>query len=124
MKTTNVLIVDDNASLAAAFELLLSGQGFHVTTARSGNEAIKVFRGCQMDRAFAIVDLKMPDWDGPTTIKALQENSPDLLVIAVSGQMLSPYFARLADLGVRHFLPKPFRFEELLETIRDVQEAA
>jgi hypothetical protein len=42
----------------------------------------------------------------------------------MSGQMLSPYFGRLADLGIRHFMPKPFCIADLLETIHDVQTAA
>ena len=39
-------------------------------------------------------------------------------VIAISGAMLVPYFVQLNDLGVRHFLPKPFFLDGLLDSIR------
>ncbi len=120
----DILIVDDNESLRDAFELMLSEHGFRVITARSGRKAIESLAEAGNPPAVAIVDLRMPDLDGPATIEALRDQHPGLRVIAVSGQMLSPYFGRLAELGVRHFLPKPFLLEELLESMLDVGRAA
>lgn len=74
------------------------------------------------ETSLAIVDLKMPGRDGPATIAALHQRQPEMKVIAISAQELGPYFSRLADLGVRHFLYKPFSLEALLESIREVQE--
>ncbi len=120
----DILIVDDNESLRDAFELMLSEHGFRVITARSGRKAIESLAEAGNPPRIAIVDLRMPDLDGPATIEALRDQHPGLRVIAVSGQMLSPYFGRLAELGVRHFLPKPFLLEELLESMLDVGRAA
>lgn len=124
MKVNDVLIVDDNESLGATYEHLLGEHGFRVITARTGEEAVtRCETGkCQVD--LAIVDLRLPGIDGPATIQALRHWRPELKVIAVSGQTLSPYFGRLADEGVRHFISKPFTIGTLLQIIREVLQPA
>src|SRR5579862_3365916 len=112
-----VLLVDDNSCLVDAYRLLLADLGFRVISASSGDEAVKLCACDANAAALAIVDLKMPGLDGPATIAALKTLTPQLKVISVSGQMLSPFFGRLADLGVRHFLSKPIGVDDLLETI-------
>lgn len=124
IRTSSVLLVDDNELLTEAYQLLLGDHGFRVITARSGQEALNYCGASENEPVLAIIDLKMPGLDGPATIRALRGTSPGLKVIAVSGQMLGPYFGRLADLGVRHFLPKPYSVDSLLEEIRDVMPMA
>ncbi len=119
-----ILFVDDNVSLVAAVEPLLEGYGFRVLKACSGDEAMMVCDRATDRVAVAIVDLKMPGMDGPATINALKKQFPLLKVISISGNVLSPYFSRLVDLGVRHFLPKPFSIDDLVATIQDVRVAA
>src|SRR5439155_22078919 len=118
MNASQILFVDDNAALASVYEISLGDHGFRVTTAGSGNEAVNLCLHC--DAFVAIVDLRMPGMDGPETIAALKTHQPKLKIIAISGQGLVPYFSRLASLGVRHFLPKPFRIDDLLGSIQDL----
>lgn len=107
MKLLPIIFVDDNTDLANALELSLREEGFQVLTAASGDKAIDFCReGVVAD--IAVVDLKVPGMDGPTTIAAMRAQRPELKVIAVSGKELSPYLARLADLGVRYSVPNPF----------------
>lgn len=119
-----ILIVDDNESFASTVSTLLTGEGFHVVTASSGNAALRLMNGHREKPALTIVDLRMPQLDGPATIEMLRQKNKASRVIAVSGQPLVPYFSRLSHLGVRHFLPKPFRFDELLDAIRDLNAVA
>jgi DNA-binding NtrC family response regulator len=120
MKAHHVLIVDDNETLGATYEQLLSEHGFRAITARTGEEAVGRCEAGQCDVGLAIVDLRLPGIDGPTTIEALHRWRPELKIIAVSGQTLGPFFSRLADEGVRHFLAKPFTIGTLLQIIREV----
>ena len=114
-----ILFVDDNADLASACQLSLREQGFAVMTASSGIEAVALCKE-EAKAQVAIVDLKMPGLDGLETMAELRKQIPKLRIIAVSGQQLSPYFARLADLGVRHFVPKPFSLDALVFSIREL----
>jgi two-component system cell cycle sensor histidine kinase/response regulator CckA len=114
----SLLIVDDNAPFVSACEHYLTECGFRVRKAFSGPEAVNMCAEDKYSVALAIVDLNMPDLDGPATIDALKKQRPGLKVIAISGAMLVPYFVQLHDLGVRHFLPKPFYLDGLLDSIR------
>jgi two-component system, cell cycle sensor histidine kinase and response regulator CckA len=117
---TAVLLVDDNADLVDTCEMMLVERGFRVLKTGNGREAVELCERNQSGVALAIVDLKLPGLDGPATIEALIGRSPGIKVVSVSGETLSPYFGRLASLGVRHFLPKPFGVDDLMETIRDL----
>jgi DNA-binding NtrC family response regulator len=114
----SLLIVDDNAPFVSACEHYLTECGFRVRKALSGSEAVQLCADEEGPLSLAIVDLNMPELDGPATIGALKKQRPGLKVIAISGAMLVPYFVQLHDLGVRHFLPKPFYLDGLLDSIR------
>ncbi len=64
--------------------------------------------------------MMMPRMDGPATIRTLLERRPDLPVIAVSGLTATREVAEAANLGVDHFLAKPFASELLLTTLHDL----
>jgi DNA-binding NtrC family response regulator len=115
---TALIIVDDNEGFVSVCERFLTDSGFRVMKAFSGTEAVDLCAGKQEPVSLAIVDLNMPDLDGPATIGALKKQRPGLRVIAISGAMLVPYFVQLNELGVRHFLPKPFYLDGLLDSIR------
>lgn len=116
--SSSLLIVDDNADFVSACEAFLTECGYRVVKALSGSNAVDFYAENHASVALAIVDLNMPGLDGPATIDALRKKKPSLKVMATSGAMLVPYFTRLNELGVLHFLPKPFRLEELLESVR------
>jgi DNA-binding NtrC family response regulator len=121
MRHSPILFVDDNTSLTAVYQLSLGERGFDVKTACNGHDAIDL---CDYETTpVAIVDLQMPGMDGIETIAALQERQPQMKTIAVSGHRVIPYFSRLSDLGVRHFLAKPFSFEDLLDSIEELETA-
>jgi two-component system cell cycle sensor histidine kinase/response regulator CckA len=117
-QSKSLLIVDDNADFVLTCGALLTESGFRVLKACSGTEAVDLCSGNSESVGLAIVDLNMPELDGPATIAALKQRSPTMKVIAISGAMFLPYFVQLNDLGVRHFLPKPFYFDGLLDSIR------
>jgi DNA-binding NtrC family response regulator len=117
-RASSLLIVDDNSDLVSVCGEFLTDCGFRVLKAFSGSEAVELCAGDAGAVGLAIVDLNMPELDGPSTIDALKQSSPALRVIVISGAMLVPYFAKLNDLGVRDFLPKPFELDGLLESIR------
>jgi DNA-binding NarL/FixJ family response regulator len=60
----------------------------------------------------------MPVMDGPETLRALMKINPAVKVIAASGFKTSQSITQLDDLGVKHFLSKPYPAELLLKTLR------
>lgn len=112
VSSDTVLLVDDNQPLVSIYARLLGECGFRVMTAYNGSDALTL---CQDHRH------EVPGLDGPSTIAQLQGRCTHLKIIAVSGGMRSPYFGKLAFLGVRHFLPKPFGIDGLLNSIADAR---
>jgi DNA-binding NtrC family response regulator len=122
MPRFSILIVDDNVTLAGAYQSALEECGFHVTTATSGEEALA--RSDEDSSTVALVDLRLPQMDGADTMLALRQRRPLMKFIAMSGQLLSPYFSRLADMGVRDFLPKPFSLDALIGSIQAAERSS
>ena len=78
-----VLVVDDEPSIAEALRLILERDGYVVETA--GNIAEASTRTDGRDFAVALVDLVLPDGDGLSLLKILKGRDPDIEVIIMTG---------------------------------------
>ena len=109
MTSKRILIVDDEADIreVAQVSLELVGQ-FEVLTAGCGRDAIARARA---DRPDAILlDVMMPDMDGPTTLAQLQSDpaTRDIPVVFLTAKAQTAERTRLAELGAAGILTKPF----------------
>ncbi len=115
----SILVVEDEAALAAAVTDALRDAGYAVERAADGEEALALVRAEQFD--LVICDLKMPRLDGQSFYRALDKANPGLAhrVIFVTGDVAgTDAEAFLKDCGCR-FLAKPFRLGDLLQAVRD-----
>lgn len=109
MRTSKVLVVDDDPEVLDLMAEFLRGLGIEVRMARDGGEALQVFGAEPLP--LVITDLKMPGMDGLELMKAIKEASPqtEILIITAHGDLDS------AIQAVRHgafdYLPKPFHLE-------------
>lgn len=113
MKTTRVLILDDESTLRTALFRLLDRKGHNVVTAHKIEEA-KSF--CAPDKKFdlAIVDMNLPDGDGLEFMGFLKSIYPDIQVIILTGFASIDSAIKATQQGAFHFLTKPFNVEELI----------
>jgi CheY-like chemotaxis protein len=117
-----ILVIDDDAAVRAAMQLLLQAEGFEVVTAPDGSAGAK--HAADNDIDLVIVDIFMPGMDGIETIRALRSRQPSLPIIAVSGFMCKAdaewpdYLSVAKKFGAVTSLPKPFRSYELLHAVR------
>nr|AHN97851.1 nitrogen specific signal transduction histidine kinase [uncultured bacterium lac121] len=115
----SILVVEDEAALAAAVTDALHDAGYVVERAADGEEALAQIRGQQFD--LVICDLKMPRLDGQSFYRTLEEANPELAhrVIFVTGDVVGTEAETfLKESGCR-FLAKPFRLGDLLQAVRD-----
>ncbi len=110
----HVLLVEDEPTLRRAVTRILSGAGMEVTAARSGDEALRHLESDRPD--LLVTDVVMPLMSGFELARRARTLHPGLPILLVSGYA--------GDEGVPedlqddiHFLPKPFRREELLEAL-------
>jgi len=122
-----ILLADDEAGLRDLTREFLEAEGFLVTAASDGQEALDAFEAAPQDWDLLILDLVMPRLDGVEVVKRIERVRPDLPVLLMSGYSAVPQASVLGS-PRRRFLAKPFRLQELLETLqalglRDAQDA-
>jgi CheY-like chemotaxis protein len=107
-ESPGVLVVDDQPDVAALLQTILRHHGFTAWLAPGGAEAV-LLHGQQRGRVdIVLLDVDMPDWDGPRTFKALREASPDLVVCFVSGAEATYTDEQLLALGAARVIHRPF----------------
>jgi two-component system, NtrC family, response regulator AtoC len=106
-----VLIVDDDASMSKYLSSYLSKRSFEISTANSGEEAIRMFR--VFDPNLVLLDVSMPGITGLETLERIKQIKPDLAVIMLSAQNNPEVIFRASKLGADDFLSKPFDPKEL-----------
>ena len=116
-----VLIADDEPNIRRMVGALLAGEGYEVTEAASGADALARVKEGEPD--IALVDLMMPGaMDGMATLASLREASPDLPVIMMSGRAGLADAVNATKLGAFNFLEKPLTPEGVILAVASALE--
>ncbi len=115
MARKSILVVDDEKSQREILEMILSGEGYDVTTASSGEAAMKFVA----DRHFDLVltDLKMTGMTGLDLLKQLTDFDKSIIVLLLTAHGTVDSAVDALRLGAFDYLQKPYDREKLLETI-------
>ena len=109
MATKHILVIDDEDDIREVAQVSLEMMGsWEVLTARSGQEGLAKAEVAQPDAI--LLDVMMPDMDGPTTFQRLQ-NTPTIChipVILMTAKVQASDQRRFANLGVKGVIAKPF----------------
>jgi CheY-like chemotaxis protein len=108
-----VLVVEDEAAVSKMLELALQQFGFTVHLAGGGRQALETYRRHADTIDVVLLDVQMPDMDGPGTLTALRRINPSVPVVFMSGNTGRYSGEDLSSLGATHVLQKPFRLDEL-----------
>lgn len=115
----SVLVIDDEVDVSSTVCRILEWNGYVVTCAATGGDAIERLRREKFD--IVVTDIFMPDVDGPQIIAATRIHQPTTRVVAISGggaYMTSPDALNVArKLGADASLMKPFTPAELLAAV-------
>lgn len=106
-----ILLVDDEVINVQNVGHFLDQQGFFVTTATSGNEALKLLGQAHFD--LVITDLKMGDINGVQVMNVAKELHPEIEVIIVTGYATVDSAVDAMAQGAFYYLPKPIKLKEL-----------
>lgn len=108
-----VLLVEDEKIVRLTTSRMLKSLGYGVVTAKDGQEAIDVLK-VQADAIdLVMTDMIMPRLDGEAVFRFVQENSPEIPVVIVSGYTQDHSIEALTRDGLRGFLPKPYDLKAL-----------
>ncbi len=114
-----VLVVDDNKSVLATTGEMIEGLGHSVITAKNGFEAVEMFMSTEFKIDCVVLDLIMPEMDGPQTFSILRGLKPDVPVILSSGYCCADAILDFSSYGFNGFLQKPYDIVKLQNTIED-----
>ncbi len=116
----HVLVVDDDAELAAAYRELLEAFGYRVTTAPNGAAGLKFVLESEVDAVLS--DLSMPVMDGVEFFEAVRRERPRLgrRFIFMTGHMNNPKYEAILKSGCAKTLYKPVAINILLEALKAV----
>ncbi|MBH0179913.1 MAG: sigma-54-dependent Fis family transcriptional regulator [Nitrospira sp.] len=118
--TWQLLLVEDEASIREAFALRLTGQGYAVETAGSGEECLTLLKTFEPD--ILVLDLVMPNLSGLDVLERVKQTSPHLLVILLTARGTVKDAVEATRLGAFDFVAKSIDMEDLHYALRRAVE--
>lgn len=118
-----ILLVDDEEGTIEVEELMLKELGYKVLAARSGKEAIELYKQNRSDLDLVALDMIMPEMSGKDTYDELKKIDPGVKVLLVSGYSLNKQIQEIMQSGCDGFIQKPFDIVQLSQKLRQVLEA-
>ena len=112
----SILVIDDELSMLELLEIILIREGYQVTCAASGKQAISLLQKGSYD--LLLCDIKLGDISGIEVLKRAKERNPESVVIMISAYSSAENAVEAMNEGAYDYVPKPFDNEELKHTIK------
>ena len=107
--------MEDEPGVRRLFEAVLAEDGYHVHSVAAGRHALRLVRDVSFD--LVIVDMSLPDLDGPDVIREILAEFPYIRVVAVSGAMEGHMRALAYRAGALSVFQKPITPSNLRKAI-------
>lgn len=111
-----ILVVEDNATLAAGLAAVLKGSGYAVDVVGDGASAVAVVATERFD--LVILDLNLPEMDGIDVLRTIRGRQDDVAVLILSARHSLTERVTGLNLGADDYMIKPFDVEELEARVR------
>ena len=105
----SILIVDDEQAVCDMLKKFLSRKGYEISTALSGEEAIKKIK--KKRPHIVLLDIRMPAMDGIETLKGIREFDKELGVVMITAVREDAVGIECMNLGAYSYITKPFDLE-------------
>lgn len=115
-----ILIVDDEKSICQSLGSILTDEGYDVTTAESGEDALNIV-GEDLP-CLVLLDIWLPGMDGIKTLKIIKSRYPQVRVVIMSGHGTIETAVKATKLGAFDFIEKPLSLEKVILVVNHVFE--
>src|ERR1044072_8279855 len=116
MARNKVLVVDDEKNQREVYMMILEDAGYDVTTAQSGEQAVKFAREHKFD--LVLTDYKMTGMDGVQLVNELSDLDPSIIVVMMTAHGTVESVKSAMRAGVYDYLEKPVDQEQLLNVVK------
>ena len=113
-----VLLIDDEEMIIDVGTGLLEELGYTVIPARSGPEALEIYRTREADIDIVVMDMIMPGMGGGETFDRLKQINPGVKVLLSSGYSINGQASQIMERGCDGFIQKPFNLQQLSVKLR------
>jgi len=112
----SILIVDDEEVLQDVLSTLLRREGYSTISATTGEEALELIEREEID--LILLDLMLPGLSGREVLRQIRQRDPEQVVVVITAySSIESAIGAMRD-GAFHYIPKPFKNEEVLLTVR------
>lgn len=118
----SLLLVDDDPVPRETLSTLLMGEGFHVVSAATGEEAERLLRAARPPFDLVITDLVMPGKSGMDVLRCALNTNPSCTVLLLTGFGSVREATEAMELGAFDFVTKPMQIDQFRNTLRRLME--
>jgi two-component system response regulator (stage 0 sporulation protein F) len=113
-----ILVVDDEEGARDLFNTILTDEGYEVSLANGGEEALGLFKNHAFN--LVITDIKMPVMDGLQLLQEIRKmgSKTDVIMVTAYGEVES--YLKAMSLGAAEYINKPIRIKELKQIVHKV----
>jgi two-component system nitrogen regulation response regulator NtrX len=118
--SASILVVDDEEAILSSLSSILQDEGYEVSVAKSGTEALKTYMADPPD--LMLLDIWMPDMDGLETLRRIREVVPTAQVMVMSGHGSIETAVKAIKLGAYDYIEKPLSLENVTLRVKHALE--
>jgi DNA-binding NtrC family response regulator len=117
-----ILVVDDEENARVALSKILTHDGYMVSSAGNGLEALNFLRSNEVE--LIITDLNMPEMNGLMFLRELKRSYPSSKVIMITAYGEVESYLEAITLGAFEYINKPVKYDDLKKVIDKISKAA
>ena len=118
--SASILVVDDEEAIVSSLSSILQDEGYEVSVAKTGGEALKTYMADPPD--LMLLDIWMPDMDGLETLRRIREVVPTAQVMVMSGHGSIETAVKAIKLGAYDYIEKPLSLENVTLRVKHALE--
>ena len=117
-ESARILVIDDEEAIRKTLSAILTDAGYVVDTAENGKQAIQKTKANFYN--LALIDIRLPDMEGTELLTALDERTPKMRKVILTGFPALENAVKAINKGVDYYLIKPINPDELLRVIKEL----
>jgi two-component system, cell cycle sensor histidine kinase and response regulator CckA len=117
-----ILLVEDEKNMLDLLEKILVRHGYRVLAAADGETALNIYRRSKEAIDVVLLDIGLPKMAGRDVLLNIKNENPDVKVIIASGYLEPQLKSEIDKAGVKYFLSKPYRPDEVVRTLQSLIE--
>jgi DNA-binding response OmpR family regulator/sugar lactone lactonase YvrE len=117
-----ILIIDDEPGMRQVMAKILAPLGHEVIDADEGVRAVQMVKEISPD--VVLLDIRLPDMDGPDIVNAIKQSNPNVPIVILSGFGDVDAAAELVKIGAFDYISKPFKVNELVDIVNEALNSA